>query len=205
MRASSSRVVLLVLGPDFIHALQQRELVALLLIVHHRGRLQVEDGRVAAAELRALIDGGKKSGAPVIGPAQNIVIVGEHDVRGQILVRRAQAVRHPRAQRRPSRQNRSRVHLADGADVIQTVGPAGSDDRHLIHVLGDVLIPVGHPESALAVLFPGAPRGHQGIVAGAARGLRGLADRIGNRLAVEFRQQRLRIESVDVARAAFHE
>src|SRR5713101_5416443 len=72
-------------------------------------------------------------------------------------------------------------------------------------MLAQVLIPVRDPESTLAILLPGALRRHEQIVRRAARGLRRLRDRIGNRLAVEPRQRWLRIEQIDVARPAFHE
>jgi hypothetical protein len=86
--------------------------------------------------------------------------------------------------------------------VIQPVRPAALEHTDLVYVLRDLGIPIGHPDTALPVLLEYSLRRHQGVVAGAHRSNH-LAERCRHGLSAELRQLRLRIEQVDVARAAF--
>ena len=128
------------------------------------GGLRSRMGVSPRAEARALIERRQESGIPVGAAAQRIAAVREHHEGGQVLVGGAQSISDPGAHRRPSGQNRSGIHLADRSHVVQPVRPAGTDDRHVIHVLGDVRVPVGHPHTALPVLFPLAAGRHQRVV-----------------------------------------
>ena len=118
------------------------------------GGARSRDRRAVVAELRALVGRGQKSGAPVLRAADDFAVVGQDHERGQVLVRGAQPVGDPRAQRRPAGEDRTRVHLADRADVVQPVRPAGADDGDVVDMLRDVRIPVGDPDAALPVLLP---------------------------------------------------
>ena len=61
------------------------------------GDVEVQDRAVAVAELRALIRGGHESGAPHAAAAGRfLVVIQQHDERGQILVLGPQAVSRPR-------------------------------------------------------------------------------------------------------------
>ena len=128
-----------------------------------------------------------------------------HHESRQVLVGRAQSVCHPGAHRRPARQNRPGVHLAHRADVIQTVRPAGADDvisstcSAMFAYQSDTHMPLW------PYCFQLRREAIRALCAGAAGSLRGLADRIGDRLAVELGEQRLGIEQIHLAGAAFHE
>ena len=88
--------------------------------------------------------------------------------------------------------------------MVQTVGPAGADDGHLVDVLGDVGIPIRDPGSALPVLLEGALGGEQRVVAGP-HGGDGLSERGWHGLSSQLGQLRLGVEDIDVTGAAFHE
>ena len=136
MRASSSLSSCLSSRPDFVQALQQPELVALLLIGHYR-RAASDRGSACRRGGTACPDKRREE----IRSSSCWTRREDRDRRcsttydGRFLFARAQPVGHPGAHRRPPRQDRARVHLADRADVIQAVGPAGADDGHLIDVL----------------------------------------------------------------------
>src|SRR5215472_2240910 len=89
--------------------------------------------------------------------------------------------------------------------MIQAVRPAGADDGHVVYVRGGVLIPVGHPHAALAVLLPGTFGSLQGVVGSSSRGLLRFADGVRDGFAIELREGWLGIEEIDVAGTALHE
>ena len=173
---------------------------------HAGGRLQVQDRRVALAEQRALIRGRQKTGAVVLDAAQNLLVVLHDDEGRQVLIRAAQAVRHPGAHRRTAGQDLAGVHLADRAHVIDAVGLAGAKHGDVVHVLGDVRQPVGNPQAALAVLLERVARGIKPVMRGAKSALQCFRMiRRRHRLPGIFHQRGLGIEQIDMAGRAFHE
>ena len=198
------RIVRALLVVPLIQFLQVRKLAALLFVRYPVRCFQVQNRSVALAELCTLETGRQEPGTPNLGAADRLLIIQENDERRQIPVGAAQAIGEPRAHRRPSRQNVARVHLRNGANVIQSVGPAGADDSQIVHVLRNIRIPIGNPKPALPMLFERSLRCHQRIVRRAHR-RNHFAEGRGHRLPVQFLQLRLRIEQIDVAWSALHE
>ena len=119
-------------------------------------RLEVGDRLGAPIEPRALIGRRHEARAPVPRATRHHgagIVEHDHKAR-QICVLGPQAVAHPTSQRRPARQRRAGIHLADAAHMIQPVGPARADHGQVVDACGDVGKPVRNPDSALAVLLP---------------------------------------------------
>ncbi len=81
---------------------------------------------------------------------------------------------------------------------------AGTDDRQIIHMVGHVGEPVGDPEPALAMLFP-RTFGAQNRGAILTHGQHRLLEAWGQRLPIQFIEQRLVIECIQVTWTTFHE
>ena len=88
--------------------------------------------------------------------------------------------------------------------MIDAVGPAGADDGQVDRPLGRVRQPVGDPECRIRRAASIA-RGRPAAAPGFAHRGDDLAETVGQRLAGQLVQQRLGIEQVQMARAAFHE
>jgi hypothetical protein len=158
-----------------------------------------------ASGVHALVARGHEAGAPVARSVDDrVLVVLHHDERGQVAVLGADAVVDPGAQRRFTREDRAGVHLADAGGVIDAVGLARTDDREVVGARGDVRDPVGEPLSGLSVLLPFALRAEERGLGFAHRG-DDRAEAVGQALAGQFVQQRLRIEEVHLRRTAFHE
>ena len=121
-----------------VQVAQQIEQPALLRLADRLGPVQVQNRRTFALQQRALIRRGQKSRTPVLRAAHHALVVGQDHESRQVRIGRAQSIRQPRAQRRPARDDRARVHLAHRTDVIQPVGPAGADDGEIVRMLRDV-------------------------------------------------------------------
>ncbi len=121
------------------------------------------------------------------------------------MIRGAEAVGGPRAQRWPAGENRTGVHLADRTNVIDAVRPAGPDDGHVVHMRAGVFVPVRDPHAALPPLFPDTAGRHQIVVLRTLSREFWSADGIRDRLAIKAHQVGFVIKQVDVAGAAFHE
>src|SRR6266545_7371573 len=97
-----------------IQAGEQVELTALLSGAHAGTAEQVVDRRSLRIEGRPLIDAWEEACPPVLrvvfwqAAAEGVV---HHDVAGQVLVLGAQAVRHPRADRREAHARQTAVDL----------------------------------------------------------------------------------------------
>src|SRR6185369_6764174 len=124
--------------------------------------------------------------APLFGPADGIAVIEHHNERRKVSVGAAQTVIYPGAERGTAAQNRAAIHLGDSAEMVDAVGPTGSDDRHVVYVLRDVRVPVRNPKAALSMLLEGPLRGHQSVIRGARHGRELRPHRIGKRLAREF-------------------
>ena len=88
-----------------------------------RGGLQVEDGRFAAAERRALVNGGEEAGRPVaLSIDRQAARIGEDNIRGKIFIHRTEAVEDPGTHRRQTGEEASGVDDAEGRLVIDGAG-----------------------------------------------------------------------------------
>ncbi len=186
-----------------IQLLDEIDFAALPLVGVTVLRGDVQNRRFAVAEFRALIGRGHEAGAPLaIAAGRFLLIVGQHDVAGQVVAGSAQSVEHPRADAWSSHQNAARVHLTDTAHVRQTIGPARTNHGHVVHTTGDFGIPIADPNSRLPVLFEFPLAGHQRRKSRLAHGGQGARKAVGQRLASKFRQRRFGIEKVEMARPA---
>src|SRR5204863_7476833 len=68
-------IVLLVFAPNLIQTLQQAELISLLGVGHAVGGLQMEQRRIALAELHALVSRRQETGAPLLGAGDWIAVI----------------------------------------------------------------------------------------------------------------------------------
>ncbi len=73
----------------------------------------------------------------------------QHDERRQVVVHRAQAVRHPRPQAGPAGDLVARLHVADGRLVVDGLGLHAADEAHVVDHLGQVRQQLADPHAAL--------------------------------------------------------
>ncbi len=192
-------------GMKLIEVRKQVEFVALAARSDAFRRFQIFHRHAFGAEFHALIPGGHEPRAPIAHAVDDgALAVLDDDKGGQVLVQGAEAVGNPRPERRPAAGDGAGIHLADAAGVVDAIGPAGLDDREVVRVFRHVREPIRHPQPALAVLFPLPRRAEQRRVVLAHRHDRRLVTRR-QRLAVEFVEQRLALEGIEMTRAAFHE
>ena len=82
-----------------------------------------DDGVADGAELSALVGSRHVAVAPVGSAVDGTAaVVGEDDEAGEVLVLAAEAVRHPRTERRTTAEDPSRIHLQHRRAVNGTVG-----------------------------------------------------------------------------------
>ena len=175
----------------------------LLFAAHVAGVLQIEDWRPAGVHDHALIGRRHVAAGPVLGTADRAAgAVQHHDVAGEALVHRAEAVVDPRAHRGPAAQDAAGVHHEHRRAVNRRVGGHRVEERNLVHVPGDVREKAAHPLAALAVLHEVPLWPHDAAQVFFAATPEGLHL---NRLAVERIQLRLVVERVHVAWPAVHE
>src|SRR6202011_4986347 len=112
------------------------------------------------------LERGRQPGVtPVARTPHRLAGVGHDYEGGEILVLGPEAVSHPGAEARPTGQDAPGVHLADAADVVDSVGPARADQGDLIDDLRNMGIPVGDPHAALAVLRELVAAGQEAVAA----------------------------------------
>ena len=180
---------------------QQCELAAL-----DRGRIarrDVVDGDALRAHHRRLVTRGKEGAAEVFQPAVRHPVVVQHDVAGEVAVRGAEAVRHPRAEARSLPETAPGVQQEVRLPVEREFADHRADDAEFVGDAGDVREEVADPEAALAALLE-LPRAAEPDALG--RRLRPLRDGAGaDRLPFVLLQHRLVIEGIDVTRPTVHE
>ena len=114
---------------------------------------QVQDRVARAAQRHALICGRQKTARPVGRPAARAARTGmQHHEPRQALRLAADAVRHPGAHARPPEDPGAGVHEQLGRRVVEQVGLAGAEHRHLVGDAGDVWDVGAEPHARLAVL-----------------------------------------------------
>ena len=181
---------------------EQVEIAALTPGADTGRRREIENGRAFRAQRRALEARGQVAIAPVRRATLRIADFWQHDKSGQVLVQRAKAVVHPRADAGVAAEAIAAVHLIHRGGVVHAVHGAATEEANVIGDLGEMRPIVRHVRAALTVL--GELEGTLHIVALAALhrgGLLVLADEL---LEVQFRQRGLGVEGVDVRGAAFH-
>ena len=159
--------------------------------------MQIEDGRAAGLDLGPAEESRQPAVFPERGAAVVVAVrVAEHDVGGQVLVERAQAVAHPRAEGRPAGEDFSRVDAAQPLRVVVVVAHHRADETDVVGHRADVRQQLGQFHSALAVLPKAEGRAHQQI--GLATRLKAL-DMLRMPLAAALLQLGLGIEQIDLA------
>ena len=177
---------------------------------HAIGVGEVEHGIAAAAELHALVPGGKEPAAPQ-ARIQRLVHFARRDqddegrqVRGLA----PQAVVDPRPEARPAGDLRSGLEERDRRVVIDRVGDHRPDDAQVVHDAGGVRQETRQPRAAGAVspeVELRAGQGQRRLIAGHARQSLSLSHRVGQLLAVATRELGLVVERVHLRRPAGHE
>ena len=148
-------------------AVELREEIKLLALARRGevgGTREVVDRLALRLEPGALIHAGQKARGPVARVAFRqaaILRVAHHDERRQILARRAQPVRHPRARARVAHARHARVHHEKRGRVIVRLRVHRVDERHAVHMLREIWKQRADPRTALPVLRPLEGRLHQ--------------------------------------------
>ena len=183
--------------------LEPVEDVALLVPGHARRQGEVVDRRLVGADDDPLVRGRHEARGPVLRPRDRPAGLVEHDHEARhVLVDRAEAVGHPRAETRVPGQHAAGVHHEHRRAVDGAFGVHGVDEADVIDAGADVGEEVRDVLAALAVLLELPLRADDAalvLVPAPAEGLDG------NRLAVEGVQGRLVVEGLDLAGAAVHE
>ena len=128
--------------------------------------------------------------------------------RGQVLVRRAQAVAEPRPHRRPPRDLRAGLEERDRRVVVDRLGVHRADEAELVDDLGRLRQELADPGADCPCrreLEDRAGQRQGRLVRRHARQPLPHPDRVGQVLAVHPVQQRLVIEQVELRRPAAHE
>ena len=120
---------------------------------------------------------------------------------GQVLAFAAQSVDDPRTHAGKSHARRTRVHQVQRHAVHERFVMAGADDRHVVDESRDVREQVGDFDSGLPVLRELPLRRQQRRVGRIGELEPHIAQALRQPLAVQFLEQRLGIEGVEVARA----
>ena len=181
---------------------EQVEVLPLLLAGDSLGGQQVEDRRPLGPQRRPLVVRGQEPVAPVGRASLRVGDFGQHDEAGQVAVLAAQAVRHPRPERRVAAEAVAGVHLVHGRRVVDRIDLAAAIEAELVGNSGEVLPVLGHVGARLARLAE--PERALDVVALAAGHRRLRLVVAGEFLEVQAGQLRLGVERVDVARAPFH-
>ncbi len=141
----------------------------------------------------------QKARLPVFGVLDRKAAGAHRDEAGEVLVLGPQAVQDPGPDARPGLHRVAAVHQHQRRLVIGHLGVHRADDGDVVDVLSRAGENLAHLDPAFAVLLklerrgerrPGLPLGPQ---------------RFGERLSGMFSQSRLRIERIDVRRAAVTE
>ena len=166
-------------------------------------RPEIEDRRALRPERRALIERREKAVRPVRGAALRKVDLGKNDESGQVLIRRAESIRHPRADRRVAAEAVARVHVVARRRVVDRLSDATAVVAKIVGDRSQAREEPVHRQPALAgslelegaldeVALAGRHRARELVLAM-------------ELLHVELVELRLGIERVDVARSALEE
>ncbi len=128
-----------------------------------------------------------------------VAALQDHEAR-KILVLAAEAVVEPGASAGVAHERKARVEEVISLSVFADLARHRTDDGEVVGAVGDLWEEVRHLDARLAVTlgFPGAAHNISVVVKD------GALDRHGHRFAVPFREQRFRIEGVDVRDATGH-
>ena len=180
-----------------VQRVDEIDLAPLHVAARPGGRFQIQNGLARGAQDGALIHGRHVAARPIRRAGRRAAArIQHHDIAGQVLVERAEAVAHPGADGGMALQDAPAVHLQHRAAVRERIAVERFDDRQLVHVLRDVRKRVGTPQAGLAVLLERPPAGLQ-------RRLRlGVAaEFVVDRLPVALLQLRFVVEQIQLRRA----
>ena len=164
-------------------------------------RVEVENRRAFGTQPRALVVRRQEAVAPVPRAALREGEFGHHDVAGQVLVHRAEAVSRPRAERGIGAEPAAGVHVKQRLGMVQRLRLAAAIVAQFIghEWIGEILPLVAHLDARLADLVELERAADEKLEPGLLpfRELRlGLVQRA---------ELRLRIKGVHVPRTALHE
>ena len=182
--------------------------LALGALAHAFGVADVVDGLALGLELDALVFAGQDAAGPLTRGDRlqaGTTGGGQYDVARQVLRFRAQAVEQPGAHARASFDDGTRVEEGMGRVVVDLLGLHRADDAEVVGDRTDVREDVGELHARLAPLLE-FERTAAGLEHGALElgDLLALGERFREGLSVEFLQDRLIVEELEVGRAARH-
>ena len=131
---------------------EQIEIGRVMVALTPVGRLQIENRRAFRPQRRALIRRRQKTVAPIRRATLRIRHFRQHDEARQIFVRRAEAVGHPRTDRRIAAEAIAGVHLIHRGRMIHGIDLAAAIETDVVDDFGEVLPILGHVGAALAGL-----------------------------------------------------
>ena len=171
------------------------------------GVAEVEHRILAGPELHALILRIQKAAAPQPRVERLVGLVrrDEHDERRQVVVHRAQAVRQPRAHRRPAGDLRAGLKERDRRVVVDRLGEHRLDEADVVDDLAMMRQQLAEPRARLAVLGEFEERAGERdrrLLGRHAGEPLAAADVFGQLLAVLLVEQRLVVEQILLGRAA---
>src|SRR5262249_47301056 len=161
-------------------------------------QIQIEYRLLARAKDAWLIDRRKKRiRVDRLSGFDRAARIGHHDVARKRLALRAQAVQHPGAHAGKARDDASGEQLILCRGMYECVGLARADDCQIVGACRGVRKQVRHPHATLAVLLERTLCAEQSRLSLDELAL-DLSELSGANLAVEFVEQRLRVERLQV-------
>ena len=193
------------LGLQTVEVVERVEALAAQDAAHAFGVGNEQDRIALGPALHALKHAGQESAAKGILAAIRLHTAGdERHEAGQVLVRAAEAVRHPRAHARPAFARAAGVEQQLRRRVVELVGGHRLDERDVVHVLRQLRHGVAHPRARLAVLRKFMRRAHQLRYARGEGKPSAFQVLVRTILAVAFLQLRLEVEHVQHRRRTGH-
>ena len=195
-------VVLALLEVVFVQCVEQIELATLLLEIERAVLDELDELihlRVFRVDVGALVDAGEEGGLPVLRAPRRHAFRAHGDVAGQVFILGTEPVSDPRTHAGTMQTPVATVHEAERGLMIWHIGIHGADDAEVIGIGGGFGKDVAHLQAALTILLEGKRRLQS--CSGRAFGLQHTRQR----LAIELRQQRLRVKGIHLRRSTIHE
>ena len=186
-----------------VEAVDEIEVAGLRLALQRHGRIEIENAGLFGPDDGALEHGRQPAVGKIVHAEHGQAAwVSEGDVGGQILIFAAEAVGEPGAESGASADGLAIKKRVDGLAVIVHAGMHGADERHLIGDATHVGDEVAHLDAALAARFEFPLRSHDLAAGSSGVVILHLAREV---FAIKLHELGLRLEHVDMARAALHE
>src|SRR5262245_1029214 len=126
----------------------------------------MQDRVRTVAKLRSLVGRRHETSAPIARAADRFAGIAHDDEAGQVLVLAAESVADPGAEAGPARRHRAGIHLADRADMVQTVRPARPDHRQVVGAAGNMGQEIADVDSSISILLEAALACQERVAAG---------------------------------------